>query len=236
MRVCVIGDFDPTDPAHFELEPALIRAAPAGTTLDVAWIPPSAVAEDGVLKHLSDADALIGAPGPVTEVDGYLDAVEFSREGEAPYLGIELGMDLAVVEFARRVLVMTNAHSHEFDDHKTGAVITKLEPPPVAPGKRPVLTGDLLVKFAKDGALRKHYGAETAVEPHRTPWGVSAAVRNQLFRAGLKSAATDQTGFVVRALEYADHPFFVLVSYVPHLGAAAASGHPLLRAFLAAVG
>lgn len=235
MRVCVIGDFDVANVAHTELEPALIRAAPEGETLDVAWISPRLITEEGVLKHLSDADAILGPPGVVDDVGGFLDAVEFAREGEAPYLGIEAGMDLAVVEFAKTVLVMTRAHSHEYDDAKTDAVVTVLDPPPIAPGRRPVLLGELTVKFTKDGKLGSYYGKPTAVETHRSRYGVTPSVRNQLARAGLKTVATDETGFVVRALEHAEHPFFVLVAYVPHLGPAAAGVHPLLRAFLAAV-
>jgi CTP synthase len=235
VRVCVIGDFDAANPAHAELEPALLRAAPPGAALEVAWVSPGAISEDGVLKHLSEADAIVGAPGPIEDVDGYLDAVEFAREGEAPYLGVELGLELAVVEFARTVLVMPRAHSVEFDDAKAGAVVTLLEAPPVAPGRRPALTGDLAVKFTKEGRLGGIYGAPTAVEPHRTAYGVPAAVRNQLFRAGMKTSATDETGFLVRALEHGEHPFFVLVSFVPQLGPAAAGTHPLFRAFLSAV-
>jgi CTP synthase len=235
VLVCVIGDFDPAEPAHAELEPALKRAHDGGGAPEVRWISPDAIAADGVLKHLSDADALIGAPGPVGSIDGYLDAVEFAREGEAPYLGIELGMDLAVVEFARTVLVMARAHSNEFDPVHTDAVVTRLDPPMVGAGKRPPLVGDLTVKFTKEGRLTGCYGALTAVETHRTEWGVPPAVRNKLFRADLKAAATDETGFVSRAFEHARHPFFVLTSYVPQLSPAAAGGHPLFRAFLSAV-
>lgn len=235
MRVCVIGDFDPAEPSHFELEPALIRAAPPGATPEIVWVSPAAVSEDGVIRHLSDADVLIGAPGPLNDLDGYLDAVGFAREGAAPYLGIELGMDMAVVEFARTVLVMPRAHSLEFDDAKAEAVVTRLESPPIAPGRRPVLTGDLVVKFTKDGQLGARYGAASAVETHRTEWGVPAAVRQKLFRANLKTSATDETGFVVRAMELADHPFFTLVSFVPQLSPAAQGAHPLFKALLAAV-
>lgn len=235
MLVCVIGDFDSAEPSHAALEPALLRASEDGGGLETRWISPEAIAADGVLKHLSDADALIGAPGPVNSLDGYLDAVEFAREGEAPYLGIELGMDLAVVEFARTVLVMPRAHSHEFDDAQVEAVVTRLEAPLVGAGRRSELTGDLVVKFTKEGSLAGKYGAPSAVERHRTVWGVPPAIRNRLFRAGLKAAATDDSGFVVRAFEHAEHPFFVLTSFVPQLGPAAAGAHPLLRAFLAAV-
>jgi CTP synthase len=234
LRVCVIGEFDEANPAHTELEPAMRRAA-AAADLEILWIAPVDVAESGVLKTLGDADGVVGAPGPVTNVAGYLEAIEFAREGEAPYLGIETGMDLAVVEFARTVLVMPNAHSLEFDEHVTGAVVTPIEPPPVAPGKRPVLTGDLVVKFTKDGRFSDYYGAPTSIETCRTSYGVPPATRNMLFREGLKTAAVDETGFVVRALELVDHAFFALTSYAPHLSPQKNGVHPLLRAFFDAV-
>jgi CTP synthase len=234
VLVCVIGDFDPAEPSHAELEPALRRAHEDGA-FDVRWVSSDDVQADGVLKHLTDADALIGAPGPVASLDGYLDAVEFAREGEAPYLGIELGMDLAVVEFARTVLVMPRAHSNAFDPAHAEAVVTKLEPPLVGAGRRPALVGDLPVKFTKEGRLAEWYGASSSIESHRTEWGVPPAIRNKLFRAELKAAATDESGFVVRAFENARHPFFVLTSFVPQLSPAAAGAHPLFRAFLAAV-
>jgi len=234
VLVCVIGNFDPANPAHVELEPALRRAHTGGDVLEVRWVAPEAITEDGVLKHLTDADALIGAPGPIEDLGGYLDAVEFAREGGEPYLGVELGMDLAVVEFAKTVLVWPRAHSHEFDDAQREAVVTRMDPPPAPPGKQAPIVGALGVKFTKEGPLAQWYGAPSALEEHRTEWGVPPSVRNQLFRAGLKTVATDESGFLVRALQLADHPYFVLTSFVPWLGPAAKDAHPLFKPFLEA--
>jgi CTP synthase len=233
----VIGSFDPEDPGHSTIEPSLRRAAGSGSKIDeVRWIAPETLAEEGVLDHLQNADAIIGAPGPTESPDGYLDAIEFAREGGLPYFGSELGMDLAVVEFARTVLTLATAHSTEHDPALRDAVVIELTPPELIKGKPVDIFGNQLVRFTKEGRLKDWMKADSAKEEHRARFGVNAKYKTQLTRAGLKIAATDETQLVVRALELVQHPFFVLTSYAPQLRPESAGPHPVLQAFLKAIG
>jgi CTP synthase len=236
VLVCVIGNFDPEDPGHSTVEPGLHRAASSANDLQVTWVSPESIVEDGVLDHLQDADAMFGAPGPTQAPDGYVDAIEFAREGQVPYLGCELGMDLAVVEFARRILTLPTAHSNEFDPEPRDAVVVELTPPELIKGKPTEIFGNQLVRFTKEGRLKGWMGAETGREEHRGRFGVNSKFKTPIVRAGLKIAATDETQLLVRALELADHPFFVLTSFAPQLRAENAGAHPLLKAFLDAIG
>src|SRR5688500_14507181 len=77
VLVCVIGNFDPEDPGHATIARGLARAARSSAGLEVTWVAPEAISEDGVLDHLQNADGILGAPGPTQSVDGYLDAIEF---------------------------------------------------------------------------------------------------------------------------------------------------------------
>lgn len=232
MLVCVIGNFDPEDPGHSTVEPGLRRAAPSASGLEVTWVAPESIVEDGVLDHLQDADAIFGAPGPTQAPDGYVDAIEFAREGQLPYFGCELGMDLAVVEFARRILTLPNAHSNEFDPEPRDAVVIELTPPELVKGKPTEIFGDQLVRFTKEGRIKTWMGAETGREEHRSRFAVNPKFKAPLLRAGLKIAATDETQLVVRALELAEHPFFVLTSFAPQVRPESAGPHPVLAAFL----
>jgi CTP synthase len=237
VLLCVIGNFDPEDPGHTTIVPALERAA--GTALkqdEIQWVTPESLVEDGVLDHLQNADAIIGAPGPTAEPDGYLDAIEFAREGGLPYFGCELGMDLAVVEFARTVLTLATAHSTEHDPLLRDAVVIQLTPPELIKGKPVDIFGEQLVRFTKEGRLRDLMKAETGREQHRNKFGVNTKFKTQLLRAGLKISATDETSLVVRALELTAHPFFVLTSFAPQLRPESAGPHPILQAFLKAIG
>jgi CTP synthase len=232
----VIGNFDPEDPGHSTIAPGLERArARSSAPIEVTWVAPEAIRDEGVLDHLQNADAIFGAPGPTEAVDGYLDAIEFAREGGLPYFGCELGMELAVVEFARTVLTLANAHSTEFDPALRDAVIVELVPPELIKGKPIDIFGDQVVRFTKDCRLREWMQADTGREEHRARFGVNAKFKNQFVRAGMKIAATDETQLVVRALELTGHPFFVLTSFAPQLRPEKSGPHPIFREFVKAL-
>ncbi len=236
MRVCVIGEPDSEDPGLAMVEPALAAAASPTDKLEVVWISPATLSEEGVLDHLGDADAIFGPPGPTDAPDGYVDAIEFAREGQLPYFGCELGMDLAIVEFARRVLTLPGAHSIEFDDTPRDTVVVELTPPELVRGRPAEIFGDLVVKYVKDARMRGWIGADTSREVHRARYTISQKHKNPVARAGFKFAATDETQLVVRALELTGHPFFVVTSFAPHLRAPDLGPHPILKAFVDAAG
>lgn len=236
MLVCVIGNFDPEDPGHAAIAPGLERASGGSSDLDVRWVTPESISEDGVLSHLQDADAVFGAPGPINAPDGYLDAIEFAREGGLPYFGCELGMDLGAVEFARRVLTIATAHSTEFESALRDAVIIELVAPEVIKGKPTEIFGDLTVRLAKDSKLRGWLKSDTVREEHRSRYGLQAQYKTPFTRAGMKIAATDETQLLVRALELTGHPFFVLTSFAPQLRPESAGAHPVFVEFLKAIG
>jgi CTP synthase len=212
-----------------------MRAARSPGALEVRWVAPEVISEEGVLDHLQDADGIVGAPGPTQSVDGYLDAIEFAREGELPYFGCELGMDLGVVEFARTVLTIPNAHSIEYDPDPREAVIVQLTPPELIKGKPTNIFGNQLVRFTKDCRLKDWAKSDVGHEEHRAKYSINPKYKNQLVRAGMKIAATDETQLLIRALELTGHPFYVLTSFAPQLRPDQDGGHPILREFLAAI-
>jgi CTP synthase len=232
----VIGSFDSEDPGHATLVPSLMRAGGGSAKVaDVTWIEPETLVEDGVLDHLQNADGIVGAPGPTQAPDGYLDAIEFAREGGVPYLGSELGMELAVVEFARRVMTLATAHSTEFDPALRDAVVVELQPPELIKGKPVDIFGVQNVRYTRESRLREWMKADVGREEHRSRYGVNAKYKNQLIRAGMRVSATDETQLVVRALELAEHPFFVLTSFAPQLRPEQAGPHPILQQFVKAM-
>ena len=154
---------------------------------DVEWIAPESLVEDGVIDHLKDADAIFGAPGPTQAPDGYLDAIEFAREGQLPYFGCELGMDLAVVEFARTVLSSRPRTAPSSIRCSATRSSSSSIAPELIKGKPIEIFGEQMVRFTKEARLRDWMKADGRREEHRAQFGVNSKYKTQLTRAGLRS-------------------------------------------------
>jgi len=198
-------------------------------------VDPEQLARDGAAAHLEGVDGLL-VPGGFGErgFEGKVQAIRYAREKKLPFLGICLGLQAAVTEFARNVCGIEDANSTEFGVPCT-PVIDLME----AQKKVKNLGGTMRLGAypctLKDKTrAREAYGKERIEERHRHRWEVNNAYRDRLAEAGLVIAGVNEDLDLVEVVELADHPFFVAVQYHPEFRSRPTQPHPLFRELIRA--
>lgn len=194
----------------------------------------------------SNPDAIL-VPGGFGRrgVEGKIRAVQYARENKVPYLGICLGMQVAVIEYARNVLGLNKANSTEFDDNSEHPVIALIDEWVDASGnteKRDANSdlGGTMRLGAQNSHLvagtkvREIYGADTIRERHRHRYEVNNNYTEQLQEAGLVISAWSENKDLVEVVEIADHPWFVASQFHPEFTSTPRDGHVLFSSFVAA--
>ena len=225
IRIGLIGDHNADVPAHRAIPHALALAAAAlSANVESQWVPTVEITSEGRLAGL---DALWCVPAsPYRSTEGALRAIRFAREEGRPFLGTCGGFQHAVIEYARHVLGWADAEHAETAPEAARPVVTPLACTLVETTGR--------VRFAPGSKVAAAYGCLEAVEGYRCRFGLNPAFRAQLEAAGsLRVSAQDEAGDV-RAVELADHPFFVATLFQPERAALAGRLPPLVGAFVAA--
>ncbi|OGF17796.1 MAG: hypothetical protein A2W00_05985 [Candidatus Eisenbacteria bacterium RBG_16_71_46] len=228
LRVGLIGDFDPHEPPHAAIPPALQRSAAAGgLTLESAWLDTQGL-EHAPEQALAAFDALWCVPkSPYLSMSGALRGIRYARENGLPFLGTCGGFQHAVVEYARNVLGMTEAGHAEVHAGVTLPLVTKLDCPLV--GTR----GS--VRLLPDTWARMIYDRDETTEVYHCRYGLNSHFRAALEQGGLVVSGEDAAGDA-RVLELPGHPFFVCTLFQPERSTLDGSAHPLIDAFVRAVG
>ena len=213
-----------------------ISGATHGADVDIRWIPAEDV--EGLLaeSHLADLDGII-VPGGfgIRGIEGKIEAIRHARENGVPFLGLCLGLQCAVIEYARNALGYGGAHSTEFDPTSRHPVIDLMEdqadvedlggtmrlgiyPAKLTPGTR---TADL-------------YGESVIYERHRHRWEVNNRYRNEFEDAGMVFSGLSPDDRLVEIIELPDHPFFVASQFHPEFKSRPDDPHPLFDGFIEA--
>jgi len=178
-------------------------------------------------------------------VEGKIKAIQYARENEVPYLGICLGMQLAVIEYARHKAGMPGAHSTEFDPNTPYPVIALITEWLDSAGRlekrdeHSELGGTMRlggqVAVLEEGSLaRQVYGSDQIVERHRHRYEVNNQLAGQLEEAGLRLSARSPNEELVEMVELPEHPWFVGCQFHPEFTSSPRVGHPLFKAFIEA--
>jgi CTP synthase len=176
-------------------------------------------------------------------VEGKIRTVQFARENKVPFLGICLGMQSAVIEFARNVMGWEDAHSTEFDADTTHPVVGLITEWTDATGNTEVrdtnsdLGGTMRLggqecRLAEGSNTATAYGKEVIVERHRHRYEVNATIIAELEEAGLRIAGRSIDGDLVEVVEVIDHPWFVGCQFHPEFTSTPRHGHGLFSAFI----
>jgi CTP synthase len=237
VRVAICGKYTHLRDSYKSIIEAMIHAGAANDVrVALDWVDTEKIELDGPAAWLSQAHGVL-VPGGFGDrgISGKLEAVRFAREQRVPYFGICLGLQAAVVEFARDVCGMTGANSTEFDARTPYPVID-------------ILPGQLGVE-QKGGTMRlgayrcrlkpgsrafEAYGTEFIEERHRHRYEVNDRYAADLERAGLSLSGVGPENSLVEIAELPDHPWFVGVQFHPELKSRPARPHPLFTAFVAA--
>ena len=168
-------------------------------------------------------------------IEGKILAAKFARENKIPLLGICLGMQCAVIEFARNVLGLKEAHSTEFNSASPDPVIDLMEDQVSIKEKGGTMRlGTYACTLTKDSRSFAAYQTNHISERHRHRWEYNNAYREQLEKAGLKITGLSPTGHLVEIIEIEDHPWFVGGQFHPEFKSRPTNPHPLFKDFIGA--
>ncbi len=254
VRIALVGKYIQLEDAYLSVCEALRHAASLQDgRVEIDWIDSehlegadaSSGGEDGregedadgsVLDRLARADGIL-IPGGFggRGIEGKIAAARVAREQEIPYLGICLGMQIAVAEFARNVAGMEGANSTEFDLETPFPVIDLLpEQKEVADLGGTMRLGADPIKLHNDTRAREIYGEAVIYERHRHRYEVNNLLRKRLQSAGLCISGTSPDERLVEVVELEDHPFFVASQFHPEFKSRPERPAPLFRDFIAA--
>ncbi|MCL4798982.1 MAG: CTP synthase [Burkholderiales bacterium] len=244
--VALVGKYVDLPESSTSLSEALIHAGiHTRSKVNIRYIDSESIEREGT-GLLAEVDAIL-VPGGFGKrgVEGKIKAIQYAREHKVPYLGICLGMQLAVIEYARHKAGMAGAHSTEFDPETPYPVIALITEWMDAAGKiehrdeRSDLGGTMRLggqpAMLEEGSLvREIYGAEQIVERHRHRYEVNNHLVGRLKEAGLRVSGVSPNEQLVEMIELPGHPWFVGCQFHPEFTSTPRVGHPLFKAFIEA--
>ncbi|WP_308992059.1 CTP synthase [Mariniflexile litorale] len=192
--------------------------------------------EDNIKLKLAHLDGVLVAPGfGERGIEGKIDAVRFVRENKVPFFGICLGMQMAVIEFARNVLNLKDADSTEMSPKTTNPVIGLMEDQKNITDKGGTMRlGAWACDLKMGSAVRDIYKTESIKERHRHRYEFNSKYKEQMEAAGLVATGLNPETGLVEIVEIPSHPWFVGVQYHPEYKSTVANPHPLFVAFVKA--
>ena len=204
--------------------------------VEIKWIEAEELTEGSADSLLGDVDGIL-VPGGFGDrgIEGKILAANFAREHDIPYLGICLGMQTAVIEFARNAAGIEDAHSGEFVPNGRNRVIDLMaDQQGNLPKGGTMRLGAYPCRVKEGTLLAKAYGKEEIQERHRHRYEFNNAYREKLEAAGLVISGTSPDGRLVEAVEIPDQRFFAAVQYHPEFKSRPNNAHPLFREFIKA--
>ncbi len=189
-----------------------------------------------IKKKISKLDGVLVAPGfGERGIEGKIKAVQFARENKLPFFGICLGMQMAVIEYSRNVLGLTDACSVEVDENTLNPVISLMEEQKnITEMGGTMRLGSWECKIEENSKVFDAYGEELIAERHRHRYEYNNDYKELLENAGLQTVGTNPKTGLVEIVEIKDHPWFVGVQYHPEYKSTVANPHPLFVAFVRA--
>jgi len=240
IRIGLVGKYIELQDAYKSILEALVHAGVANeAAIDVTPIQSDDINDKNVHNLLKSMQGVIVAPGfGKRGIEGKISAIKYVRENNIPFLGICLGMQCSVIEYARNVMNMTNANSVEMDSKTDFPVINMME------GQKSItnLGGTMrLGAYAckiKEGSLAHRIYQRTEIsERHRHRYEFNSAYQDQFEKAGLKATGINPETNLVEIVELENHPFYIGVQFHPEYKSTVANPHPLFVQFVkAAVG
>ena len=239
-RIALVGKYVKLHDAYLSVVESLSHAGYAyGTKIDIRWVNSEEIEENkpDLSEVFKDIDGII-VPGGFgyRGIEGKIDAIRYARENKIPYLGLCLGMQCAVIEFARNVCAMKKANSSEFIPDTPYPVIDLMSDQEDVTEKGGTMRLGIYPCKLKDGTrARKLYdNKEIIYERHRHRYEVSNELRPILEKAGLIISGTSPDGRLVEIIELKDHPYFEATQAHPEFKSRPNRPHPLFLGFIEA--
>ena len=237
VRVAVVGKYIKLQDSYLSVVEALGHAGGEhGVKVEIDWIDAEDLIDPALTKErLATADGILVLPGFGDRgTEGKIEAARYARESGTPYLGLCLGMQIAVVEFARHSVGLTKANSTEFDPESPHPVID-IMPDQIGVEKGGTMRlGHYPCQIVPGTLASEVYGEELVYERHRHRYEVNNGYRDALSQSGMVFSGTSPDGRLVEIAELKDHPFFIGSQFHPEFKSRPLRPHPLFRGFVRA--
>lgn len=237
VTVALVGKYVKLHDAYLSVVEALRHGGyEQDAKVEIRWIEAEDVTRETADRIFDGADGIL-VPGGFGDrgIEGKIAAAEYARTRDIPYLGICLGMQTAVIEFARNVLGLTDAHSGEFlPEGKNKVIDLMADQQGNIPKGGTMRLGAYPCQIKKGTRLEQIYQKERIQERHRHRYEFNNAYRQQMEDGGMIVSGTSPDGRLAEAVELPDRKFFVAVQYHPEFKSRPNSAHPLFREFIGA--
>jgi len=238
VRIAVVGKYTDLHDAYKSVQEALIHGGIAHDAgVEIQWLSSDQFTDQEATGRVLGAYDGLLIPGGfgIRGVDGMIEAIRWAREHDLPFFGICLGLQIAIIEFARDVCRLPDSNSTEFAPECESPVISLM------PSQREVSNmggtmrlGAYTAKLRPGSKVAQAYGANEISERHRHRWEVSNAFRDVLAEYGLRLSGQSPDGGLVETIELPDHPWFIGCQFHPELKSRPTRPHPLFMAFIGA--
>ena len=245
INVAFVGKYTELKDSYKSINEALEHAGIKNKAkVNIVFVEAENITAKNVKKVLSFSDAIL-IPGGFGErgVEGMIHACKYARTNKVPYLGICLGMQIAIIEFARNVLKLKKANSTEFNlktPHPVIALITEWSDISGKKEKRnsnsdlggTMRLGGQICKLTKSSSAFKMYKQDEITERHRHRYEVNPAYKDRMIEAGLKVAGTSVDGKLVEMIEIPSHNWFLACQFHPEFTSNPRDGHPIFNSYI----
>ncbi|MGD8726435.1 MAG: CTP synthase, partial [Gemmatimonadales bacterium] len=238
VRVAIVGKYTELTDAYTSIREALVHGGIANdTAVDITWIESDQlVDQESAQRALHEFDALL-VPGGFGErgIEGMVEAVRWARENGLPFFGICLGLQVAIIEFARNVCKLPETNSSEFEAECENPVISLMESQrKVEDMGGTMRLGAYPCRLRPGSRAAQIYGEEDVSERHRHRYEVNNAYRDILAEYGMRCAGISPDGSLVELVELPDHTWFIGCQFHPELKSRPMQPHPLFASFVGA--
>ncbi len=237
INLGLIGKYVELKDAYKSINEALIHAGATNLCkVNIQWIHSEKLTKKNVASKLDKLDAILVAPGFGSRgITGKLAAVQFARENKIPFLGICLGMQCAVIEFARHVLGWDDAHTVEISPESKRPVISLMEEQKsISDLGGTMRLGAYKCELKPDSNIYEAYNREVINERHRHRFEFNSSYLEDFEKSGMIATGKNPDTGLVEVVEITDHPWFVGVQFHPEYKSTVAKPHPLFVAFVKA--
>lgn len=235
ISIALVGKYVELPDAYKSINEAFIHAGASNECeVNVKYINSELLTNENVAQKLSGFQGILVAPGFGNRgIEGKLVGVKYARENKIPFFGICLGMQCSVIEFARNVVGLTNAHSLEMDPDTANAVIDLMEDQKKISNMGGTMRlGSYQCDLTKGSNAAKAYGKTHITERHRHRYEFNDKYKEQIQQAGMTITGVNPNTGLAEIVEIADHPWFVGVQFHPELKSTVENPHPLFVAFI----
>jgi len=246
VDVAMVGKYMDLTESYKSLSEALIHAGVnTQTKVNIHYFDSEEIDKNGAGALSKMSAVLVPGGFGLRGIEGKIKAVQFARENNIPFLGICLGLQVAVIEFARNMAQMNGANSTEFDENTDYPVIGLITEWQDENGETQIrdseshLGGTMRLggqecELVKGSHSQKIYGSDKVVERHRHRYEVNNNLISKIEEAGLKISGRSSDGLLVEMVEIKNHPWFVACQFHPEFTSTPRDGHPLFESFIKA--